>query len=233
MSFYSQGTNNKLKCYLKTPNLWLECLWNWTRWQKLLESLIMGWRRGLPCNLEDLRTGKCVALCRLRRRTSKTLQLQVLQPNSFHLSASMAAPSRSLLQSREKGGSMHSETQLPSSAQRKTCGNRCGSDGTVAWRLEHWHWGCFPCQFVLVSRQGNAGMPECVHVLICLSPSLGHCQKPFQPSDKSNAAGRCVSWAWVSVSLPFSPHHGPAVLMHGPVLHIPHAVASWQAASHW
>ena len=33
VSFCSQGTDNKLKCYLKTQNLELQCLCNWSRWK--------------------------------------------------------------------------------------------------------------------------------------------------------------------------------------------------------
>lgn len=82
---------------------------------------------------------------------------------------------------------MRSETQFPSSAQRKNPAVIQVAIGTLTS-------GLLPVSVrVSVQAGENAEMPECVHVRMCLSPSLGHCQTPIQPSDKSNAAGRCVS----------------------------------------
>lgn len=76
---------------------------------------------------------------------------------------------------------MRSETQFPSSAQRKKPAVIGVAIGTLTS-------GLLPVS-VCVSVQAG----ENADVRMCLPLSLGHCPKPIQPSDKSNAAGRCVS----------------------------------------
>lgn len=173
-------------------------------------------------------------LCAIRRRTFKTLQLQALQLNSFHLSPSMAASGRSLLRKWARGALCILKSNSSHSVKKKTCSNWCDSGGTGLWRLERWLQGCFPCQFVLMSRQESAAwcshwkhrdakVCACAHVCVCASPSLGHHQRRIQPSDKLSAAGRCVSRAWVSASLPW-----PCCADAWTCFTHPHAVKSWQ-----